>query len=60
MVEFPIITNIKDNVIYVSKETNNFNELLQTIIKKYSLIRIEENSKDLYNIFDDFENEGVK
>lgn len=53
---FSSIEKIKNNVIYIKKNAHDFNELLQTVIAKYTLISIEQQSYDLYSVFDYYEN----
>src|SRR5699024_8133498 len=53
---FPIINKIEDNIIYINKEGDDYNGLMQKILEKYNLVSIENTEEDLYHIFNHFEN----
>jgi len=55
---FPIINKIEDNIIYINKEGDDYNGLMQKILEKYNLVSIENTEEDLYHIFNHFENKG--
>ena len=55
---FQIINKIEDNIIYINKEGDDYNGLMQKILEKYNLVSIENTEEDLYHIFNHFENKG--
>lgn len=60
MDEFSIIDRIEGNVIYVEKGAENYNDLMQKIMTKYTLVSVENSENDLYQAYDYYENKEEK
>ncbi|EGQ4122188.1 TPA: ATP-binding cassette domain-containing protein, partial [Staphylococcus pseudintermedius] len=53
--EFPIISKIEKNVIYIPNDARHYNALLKFVLSHYNLVHIDTPKQGLYSAFDYFE-----
>ena len=56
--DYSIVERIEGDSIFIKETVDNYNDLLTTVLTKYTLVKIDKPQQDLYDAFDYYENKG--